>query len=196
MGVPDRARPTARWASSSAVIALRMPTEKPPILPVTFVAPMIVVLAGAETKALSGCLGIELRRAADAPRVEEAGAAAIVAVHVEAEDPRALDEEGPPLREERLEGAEIDDRGIGFDLAEVRVHRCRQREPRRDRILHVEAERGTRVDALDQRALAVGLGARHRQRCTARARAAWARRQARDHAARQTATRRPSCSWR
>ena len=61
-----------------------------------------------------------LRRAADAPRVEQV-VAAVVAVRVEAEVAGSLDEERPPLVEERLERRQVDDRRIGLDLAEVRV---------------------------------------------------------------------------
>ncbi len=91
---------------------------------------MIVAESGCTEYSLSRGLGISLRRPADAARIEQAGAVAVVAVHVEAERAGALDEERPPLREEGLERIEVDDRRIGFDLAEVGVRRGRQREAR------------------------------------------------------------------
>ena len=47
--------------------------------------------------------GRSLRRAADAARIEQARAVAVVAVDVEPEVAGAFDEERPPLLEERLE---------------------------------------------------------------------------------------------
>ena len=70
------------------------------------------------------------RRAADAPGIEEAAAVAVVAVQVEGEHAGALDEERPPLGEERLEAAQVHDRRIGLDLAEVGIHRRGQRDAR------------------------------------------------------------------
>ena len=103
-------------------------------------------------------VGAELRRSPDPPRVEKARAAAVVAVHIEAEDARAFDEERTPLRKERFKGAEIDDRRVGFHLPEVGVDRRGQRQRRRDRVLHVEADRRARVHALDERVAVLGLG--------------------------------------
>jgi hypothetical protein len=52
------------------------------------------------------------------PEVRDVGAE-IAAEVTEAEDTTAFDEEGTPLREERLERREVHDRGIHLDLAEV-----------------------------------------------------------------------------
>ena len=71
-----------------------------------------------------------LRRPADPPRVEQAGARAVVAVETEVERAGAFDEERPPLGEERFERGEVDDRRIRFDLAEVRVDGAGEREAR------------------------------------------------------------------
>ena len=62
--------------------------------------------------------------------------------------PGALDEERPPLLEERLERVEVDDRGIGFDLTEVGIHRRGQREARAQRVLQVESHRARRIGTL------------------------------------------------
>ena len=58
---------------------------------------------------------------------------------------RPFDEERPPLREERLERVEVDDRRIGFDLAEVGIRRGREREAGRQRVLQVEPDRAARI---------------------------------------------------
>ena len=137
-------RPRGRSTAVSA------PSENPARRPVSLPAPMMVAASGAFEYSSSRGLGRPLRRAADAARVEQAGAVAVVAVHVEAEGARPFDEERPPLGEERLEGIEVDDGGVGFDLAEVGIRRGGQRQAGRDRVLHVEANRragiGRRVD--------------------------------------------------
>ena len=81
------------------------------------------------------------RRAADAPRVE-------VARPVAAQQLSPLGEEGPLLVEEDLERREIHDRGIGFDLPEVRVHGAVEREVRPESHLHVRARPGAEVLAV------------------------------------------------
>ena len=83
----------------------------------------------------------ELRRAADAPRVEQAFAVTVhlVAIDVEPKDPRALDEERPPFLEERLEDGEVEHRRIRFHLPEVGVHRAIERQVRRETVLQVRA---------------------------------------------------------
>ena len=65
----------------------------------------------------------ELRRPPDTTRVEQPLTVAVhlAAVHVEAEDPCARDEEGTALLEEGLEGREVEDGGVGLHLPEVRV---------------------------------------------------------------------------
>ena len=84
-------------------------------------------------------VGRALRRAADAPRVEQARAVPVVAVHVEAERAGALDEERPPLREECFEGVEVDDGGVCLDLTEIRVGGGGKRQTWGDGILQVQA---------------------------------------------------------
>jgi hypothetical protein len=83
-----------------------------------------------------GFAGVEiidaLRRPADASRVEEARALAVAAVEAEVEGAGAFDEERPPLGEEGFERGQVDDRRIGFDLAEVRIDRRGQRQSWRD----------------------------------------------------------------
>ena len=110
-------------ACSSAVTALSAPTENAPTRPVSFAAPMMVAAAGAAEYSSSVELRRALRRAADAARVEQPGAGAVVAVDRKLEGARSLDEERPPLLEERLEGVEVDDRRIGFDLTEIGIGR-------------------------------------------------------------------------
>ena len=107
------------------------------VRPVSLAAPRMVVPVGEVGVAVESR---QLRRAADAARIEQVLAAAVVhrvAVDVEAEQPGALDEERAPLLEERLEGAEVEHRGIGLDLAEVRIDRAVQREVGRDAVLEV-----------------------------------------------------------
>ena len=48
--------------------------------------------------------------------------------------------ERPPLLEERLERREIQHGRIGFDLTEVGIDRCAQREIRREAVLEVHPE--------------------------------------------------------
>src|SRR3990172_4030892 len=67
----------------------------------------------------------ELGRSADSPGVEQvfrATAVPPVAVHMKRKEARAFHEERPPLLEKRLEGGEVEHRGIGFDLAEIRIY--------------------------------------------------------------------------
>ena len=75
---------------------------------------------------------------------------AVVAIDVELKRARPLDEERPPLLKERLERVEVDDRRIGFDLAEVGIGGRGQREPRPQRVLQVEPDRAGRIGALDR----------------------------------------------
>ena len=154
LAIADARWPAAISASSRAVTAVSAPTENPPTRPVSLPAPMIVAASGCFEYSSSASVGRALRRAADAARIEQARAVAVVAVHVEAERAGALDEERPPLGEERLEGIEIDDGRIGFDLAEVRIRRRGQREARRHRVLQVEADRAAgigRIRSADRR---------------------------------------------
>src|SRR5258705_7997733 len=61
---------------------------------------------------------------ADPARVEQALARTVhdIAVHTKIESTRSFHEERAPLLIERLEGREIDDRRVGLDLPEIRVH--------------------------------------------------------------------------
>ena len=136
-------------ASSCAVTAVSAPT-KTGRRPVSLAAPMIVA-AGLLEYSPSIVDRPSLRRAADAARIEQARAVAVVAVHVEAEGAGALDEERPPLGEERLERVEVHDRRIGFDLAEVGIDRRGQRQPGRHRVLQVEPERAAGIGRVGQR---------------------------------------------
>src|SRR5439155_6487758 len=61
------------------------------------------------------------------------------AVHVEPKDPGALDEEGAPLLEERLERSEVEHRRIGFDLPEIGIDRGIEGEVRSEPVLQVGA---------------------------------------------------------
>ena len=97
-----------------------------------------------------------LRRTADAPGVEQV-VAAVVAVGVEAKVAGTLDEEGAPLREERLEGRQVDDGRVGLDLTEVRVDGRRERQAGGEGVLHVEAERGVWRRRAQKRIAADGL---------------------------------------
>ena len=97
-------------ASSAPVTALSAPTEKLPTRPVSFAAPRIVVFAGCVANPLVGRADVAMRRPADPARIEQAGAAAVVAVQVEREVAGTFDEERPPLGEERFEATEVDDR--------------------------------------------------------------------------------------
>src|ERR1019366_10824634 len=65
----------------------------------------------------------QLRRAADATRVEEPLTVAVDdrAVQSDLVDARSLDEERTPLGEEGLERGQVEYRGAGLDLAETRV---------------------------------------------------------------------------
>ena len=97
----------------------------------------------------SGTVALPLRRAADSSRVEQPAATAVVAVDVELEDAGAFDEERAPFGKERLERGKIDDRRIGFDLAEVGVDRAGQRQAGLDRVLQVDASRSVGVSSLE-----------------------------------------------
>ena len=83
------------------------------------------------------------RRLADAPRVEEL----VLVLDLEAQDLAALEEEGPLLLVEGLVGGEVDDGGVGLDLAEVGVEGRVEREVRGQADLGVEAERARAVGA-------------------------------------------------
>ena len=135
-----RSVPLATTASSSAVVAFMAPNENLPARPVSLAAPRIFVCCGTRAHAVRERRRAA-RRAADAPRIEEAAAAAVVAVQIEGEHAGAFDEERPALGEERLEAAQVHDRGIGFDLPEVGIHRRRQRDARAQRVLQVRARR-------------------------------------------------------
>ena len=52
------------------------------------------------------------------------------AVDAELEEAVPFDEERPLLRKEGLEGAEVEDRRIGLDLAEVGIDRAGERQVR------------------------------------------------------------------
>src|SRR5690606_38896788 len=72
--------------------------------------------------------GRPVGRGADAPRVEELLAPDVSGGQVKAEQIAALDEERPLLLEEGLDVGEVDDRGIGIDLSEIRVDGAGQGE--------------------------------------------------------------------
>src|SRR5713226_3375007 len=78
---------------------------------------------------------------ADAPAVDQAFAAAVhlAAVDVELEQAPARDEERTLLGEERLEGAQVQDRGVGLHLSEVGVEGGVERKVRGDAVLHITA---------------------------------------------------------
>ena len=82
---------------------------------------------------------VELGRAPDAPRVKQPLAVAVhlAAIHIKAEDARALDEKWPSFLKERLECREVEHRGILLHLPEVGVHGRIEREVRRDSVLQV-----------------------------------------------------------
>ena len=165
-----------RRASSRAVTALSAPIENLPTRPVSLAAPMMVAATGCFEYSSVVEVGRALRRAADAARVEQARCTAVVAVHVELERARAFDEERPPLLEERLERVEVDDGGVGFDLAEVGIGRRGQREARAHRVLQVEADRAGRIGALRRAdCRSPGCSDEAAERCTAAARASSAR---------------------
>ena len=94
-------------------------------------------------------IAIQLRRSANATRVEEVqagGIAAEEAVHAaEIEGIAASDEEWPLLLIVRLVGGEIDRRWIDLDLAEVRIYRGIEGETRSEQILDVRARAHTPV---------------------------------------------------
>src|SRR5205085_11152408 len=105
-------------------------------------------LTGAEDPGENGGgavrVGAHLGRAPDAPAVNQPFSGAAVVdrgtVHVEAKDPRALDEERPLLPEKRLERREVEHRRIGLDLAEVRIDRGVEREVRGDAVLQAATD--------------------------------------------------------
>src|SRR6266540_2286002 len=76
---------------------------------------------------------------ADPARVEQplAGTVHDIAVHTKIENARSFDEERAPLLIERLEGREIDDGRVGFDLAEIGVHGRIDGDVRCDAVLDV-----------------------------------------------------------
>src|SRR5205807_5187385 len=86
----------------------------------------------------------ELWTAADAPRIEQPLPVAVhgAAIHVEAKDPRPLDEERPPLLEERLERRKVEHAGVRLHLAEVGVDRSVHGEVRGDAVLEIGAGGG------------------------------------------------------
>ena len=89
-------------------------------------------------------VGRQLRRATDAARAEHRQARHVraeeAAQPAEAEVPRALDEERPPLVEGGLEVGEIHDGRIDLDLSKVGVHRRGQREVRGEQHASVQAD--------------------------------------------------------
>ena len=94
------------------------------------------------------------QRTPDPPAIEEVRARPVEAPKIalaakpEIEDRRALDKERPLFAELCLDIAEIDHRGIDFDLAEVRIRRHRERQVR------PEAQPGVRSEArIDLRAV-------------------------------------------
>ena len=90
-------------------------------------------------------LTAQRRRAADAARVEQTliGAAIDddVAVELELVQPRPLDEEGALLGVEGLERREVEDGRVGFDLAEVGIHRRIERDVGCDAEFQIGASR-------------------------------------------------------
>ena len=98
------------------------------------------MLSGSARRLALGERG-EVGRLADAPRVEEL----VLALDRKGEDLAPLEEEGPLLLVERLVGGEVDDRGVGLDLAEVRVHRGVESEVRGQADLRIEADRARAV---------------------------------------------------
>jgi hypothetical protein len=74
--------------------------------------------------------------------VDQAFAAAVhlAAVDVELEQAPARDEERTLLGEERLEGAQVQDRGVGLHLPEVGVEGGVERQVRGDAVLEVAAQ--------------------------------------------------------
>ena len=105
-----------------------------------------------------------LGRAAHPPRVEHAAARAVVAVEIEVEVAGSLDEERPPLVEVRFERRQVHNRRIRLHLSEIRIHRRREREAGRQRVLHVQADRAVRRGALHERIAAGWLLRQIRQR--------------------------------
>ena len=79
----------------------------------------------------------ELRRAADAARVEDPLAGAAAAIQA-----GSLLEERPALIEPDLECRQVEHRGIGLHLSEIRVHGGVEGEVRREPGLHVEPDGG------------------------------------------------------
>src|SRR5688572_2806146 len=86
---------------------------------------------------------ITTRVSADATRVEDVAIPALELIRA-----RAFDEEGTLLVEERLERAQIDDGGIGFDLSEIRVDGGVERQRRSDGVLEIGTDRRTGVGSL------------------------------------------------
>ena len=111
-----------------------------------------------------------------------------MAVETEVEVARAFDEERPPLGEERFERRQVDDRGIGFDLAEVRIDRRRERQARRERVLQVQADGAARMPTLSAAGCRRSAASSGRPPCRARARAASATRPSTGRRARRTTT--------
>ena len=87
-------------------------------------------------------LGLALRRATDAAGVEEL-VDRLVAVTLAQAEPKELgplEKERPLLAVERLLVRQVDDRGVGLDLAEVREHRGRQRQALRQAVAQVQPQ--------------------------------------------------------
>ena len=121
---------------------------------------------------VAGDEALALRAAPDAARVEQVGAVVgeVAARAAEREHVRALDEERAALVEEELEAAEVDLRGVGLDLPEVRV------DGRGERQVGGEAELQVEPDARGQ----VGRGVVGVGRAAGRARVGGARGLGRD----------------
>jgi len=107
------------------------------------------------------CVDAALRLTTNATRIKHLRAIEEIEVAArrriaKREDVQTLGEKRTLLRIERLEHAEIHDRGIDLDLAEIGIDRAGERERRRQRVLQIE----TAVDALlltiEQRIVAIG----------------------------------------
>ena len=99
-----------------------------------------------------GCRRVsDFRRAADAARVEQPVAASHVALQVEAKNARTFDEERALFPVKRFKGGEIEHGGIRFDLPEIRIDGCVEREVRRDAVLQIRASGDLLLPAVSQR---------------------------------------------
>ena len=104
-------------------------------------------------------VGAVVRSRADPPRVKQPRRVApVVGRDLLPEDVGALEKERALLGEEDLVGAEVDLRGIGLDLAEVRVDRPRDRRVGPEPELEVEARRRQELAVVVERVGGIGLG--------------------------------------